>query len=120
MKNKRVDLSKVDVFWTTPEYVDYCWVASKSLPAELRTKLRKVFLPEAHQHLPQVILRAVVPRTLFGNALKIGCRLVDLLGAEEQRADDILIIQIVGPQLQPGARMYQGLIELSQFLVQLT
>jgi len=44
VKNKRVDLSKVDVFWTTPEYVDYCWVASKHLPEDLREKLREAFL----------------------------------------------------------------------------
>ncbi|MHC4820210.1 MAG: putative selenate ABC transporter substrate-binding protein [Planctomycetota bacterium] len=44
VKNKKVDLQKVNVFWTTPDYVDYCWVASKNLPKDLREKLREAFL----------------------------------------------------------------------------
>jgi phosphonate transport system substrate-binding protein len=40
----KVDEDKVAVFYTTPEYVDYCWVASKSLPEDLRQAIRKAFL----------------------------------------------------------------------------
>ncbi len=40
----RVDRKKVDVFWTTPDYVDYCWVASRTLPEALRARLRDAFL----------------------------------------------------------------------------
>ena len=41
---KRVDVTKVAVFWTTPEYVDYCWCARKDLPAGLRAKIKGMFL----------------------------------------------------------------------------
>lgn len=43
-KDKKVDPAKVAVFWTTPEYVDYCWCARKDLPAGLRKALREFFV----------------------------------------------------------------------------
>lgn len=44
VEQKKVDTSKVSVFWTSPGYVDYCWTARKDLPAGLRAALRKAFL----------------------------------------------------------------------------
>lgn len=41
---KKLDTSKVAVFWTTPEYVDYCWCMRKDLPASLRAAVKKFFL----------------------------------------------------------------------------
>jgi phosphonate transport system substrate-binding protein len=41
---KKVDTTKVAVFFTTPEYVDYCWCARKDLPAGLRAAIKKAFL----------------------------------------------------------------------------
>ena len=41
---KKYDPAKVAVFWTTPEYVDYCWCARKDLPASLRQALKDFFL----------------------------------------------------------------------------
>ncbi len=34
-----VDTNKVSVIWTTPTYVDYCWVMRKDLPESLRQKI---------------------------------------------------------------------------------
>lgn len=47
--NKRKDkegdkAADCEVFWTTPEYVDYCWVGRKDLPAGLRAAFRDAFL----------------------------------------------------------------------------
>lgn len=44
VEEAKVDTTKVRVFWTTPEYVDYCWVARKDLPASLREAIREAFL----------------------------------------------------------------------------
>ncbi len=44
VEDAKVDTNKVRVFWTTPEYVDYCWVARKDLPASLRDAIREAFL----------------------------------------------------------------------------
>lgn len=44
VEDAKVDTTKVRVFWTTPEYVDYCWVARKDLPASLRQAIRTAFL----------------------------------------------------------------------------
>lgn len=41
---KKYDASKVAVFWTTPEYVDYCWCMRKDLPAGLRAAVKTFFL----------------------------------------------------------------------------
>ena len=35
---------KVDVFWTTPGYVDYVWTARKGVSLELKTKFMEAFL----------------------------------------------------------------------------
>jgi phosphonate transport system substrate-binding protein len=43
-KEGKIDPSKVVVFYETPEYVDYCWVASRRLPADLRARIKKAFL----------------------------------------------------------------------------
>ncbi len=47
--NKLVDKAKVDtkktnVFWTTPPYVDYVWVARGGVPEEVREKFRQALL----------------------------------------------------------------------------
>lgn len=44
VKEKKVDTAKCDVFFTSDEYVDYCWVARKDLPAGLRTAITKALL----------------------------------------------------------------------------
>jgi phosphonate transport system substrate-binding protein len=41
---KRVDTSKVDVFYTTPTYVNYNWSVHASMPAELRERVTKALL----------------------------------------------------------------------------
>ncbi|MCE9636059.1 MAG: putative selenate ABC transporter substrate-binding protein [Planctomycetes bacterium] len=41
---KKYDPAKVAVFWTTPEYVDYCWCTRKDLPAGLRKAMKDLFL----------------------------------------------------------------------------
>jgi phosphonate transport system substrate-binding protein len=42
--DKRVDTSKVMVFFTTPPYFDYNWTVHSEMPAALREKLTQVFL----------------------------------------------------------------------------
>lgn len=42
--DKKVDTSKVAVFWTSPGYVDYCWTARKDLPASLKAAIKQAFL----------------------------------------------------------------------------
>ena len=42
--NDEVDQSKVAVFWRTPDYVDYCWVATKRLAPELRKQIQTALL----------------------------------------------------------------------------
>ena len=41
---KKVDTSKVRVFFTTPAYYDYNWTVHADMPAALRDKLSKAFL----------------------------------------------------------------------------
>jgi len=41
---KRVDTSKVSVFYTTPPYVDYNWTVHADMPAALREKLTQALL----------------------------------------------------------------------------
>ncbi len=42
--DKKVDASKVNVFYTTPAYFDYNWTVHADMPAALREKLTKAFL----------------------------------------------------------------------------
>ena len=42
--DKKVDTSKVHVFYTTPPYYDYNWTVHADMPAALREKLVKAFL----------------------------------------------------------------------------
>jgi phosphonate transport system substrate-binding protein len=42
--DKKVDPSKVHVFFTTPPYYDYNWTVHADMPAALREKLQKAFL----------------------------------------------------------------------------
>lgn len=42
--DKKVDPSKVRVFFTTPTYYDYNWTVHADMPAALREKLRRAFL----------------------------------------------------------------------------
>ena len=42
--DKKVDTSKVLVFYTTPAYFDYNWTVHADMPAALREKLTKAFL----------------------------------------------------------------------------
>lgn len=44
VREKRVDTSKVEVFHTTPGYVDYNWTARKGLGRRLLSRLAAVFL----------------------------------------------------------------------------
>ncbi len=41
---KTVDTEKTNVFWTTPPYVDYVWVARGGVPAEVREKFKQALL----------------------------------------------------------------------------
>ncbi len=42
--DKKVDLGKVQVFYTTPPYYDYNWTVHADMPAALREKLSQAFL----------------------------------------------------------------------------
>jgi phosphonate transport system substrate-binding protein len=42
--DKKVDVDKVRVFYTTPPYYDYNWSVSADMPAALRAKLMQAFL----------------------------------------------------------------------------
>ena len=44
VNNKKIDTKKTHVFWTTPPYVDYVWVARGGLPEEIREKFKKALL----------------------------------------------------------------------------
>lgn len=45
LKNtKKIDTDKVVVFWTTPPYVDYVWVARAGVPEEIREKVKQALL----------------------------------------------------------------------------
>ena len=41
---KKIDTKKTHVFWTTPPYVDYVWVARGGLPEEIREKFKQALL----------------------------------------------------------------------------
>ena len=43
-ENGEVDTSKVAVFWRTPDYVDYCWVAGTSLGPYMRKQIQAALL----------------------------------------------------------------------------
>ena len=44
VKTHKVDTSKVDVFWETPAYVDYVWVARAGLPDDIKEKFTNALL----------------------------------------------------------------------------
>jgi len=44
VETKKVDLAKVNVFWTTPPYVDYVWTARGDLDKGLQEKITAAFL----------------------------------------------------------------------------
>jgi len=44
VKNKQIDTRKVDVFWTTPGYVDYVWTTRKAVSPVLKKKFMEAFL----------------------------------------------------------------------------
>ncbi|MBI4587967.1 MAG: putative selenate ABC transporter substrate-binding protein [Candidatus Rokubacteria bacterium] len=44
VQTKKVDLSKVNVFWTTPPYVDYVWTARGELDKGLQERITAAFL----------------------------------------------------------------------------
>ena len=41
---KKIDTKKTRVFWTTPPYVDYVWVARGGVPEEVRKKFKQALL----------------------------------------------------------------------------
>lgn len=43
-EEKKVDASRVHVFYTTPPYYDYNWSVSSSMPEALRDKIKQAFL----------------------------------------------------------------------------
>jgi phosphonate transport system substrate-binding protein len=44
LADKKVDLEKVQEFWTTPDYYDYNWTIRGNLPPELIAKVKAAFL----------------------------------------------------------------------------
>ena len=44
VETKKVDLTKITVFWTTPPYVDYVWTARSELDPGLRERITQAFL----------------------------------------------------------------------------
>jgi phosphonate transport system substrate-binding protein len=50
VETKKVDLSKVNVFWTTPPYVDYVWTARGELDKGLQERITAAFLKLDYQN----------------------------------------------------------------------
>jgi phosphonate transport system substrate-binding protein len=50
IETKKVDLSKVNVFWTTPPYVDYVWTARGELDKGLQERITAAFLKLDYQN----------------------------------------------------------------------
>jgi phosphonate transport system substrate-binding protein len=50
--DKKVDTTKVHVFYTTPAYYDYNWTVHADMPAELKEKITKAFL-DLNKSTPQ-------------------------------------------------------------------
>ena len=50
VQTKKVDLTKVNVFWTTPPYVDYVWTARGDLDKGLQEKITAAFLKLDYQN----------------------------------------------------------------------
>ena len=44
VNNKKIDTGKTNVFWTTPPYVDYVWVARGGVSKEIREKFKQALL----------------------------------------------------------------------------
>ena len=44
VNNKKIDTGKTNVFWTTPPYVDYVWVARGGVSEEIREKFKQALL----------------------------------------------------------------------------
>ncbi len=44
VEKKKIDTGKTRVFWTTPPYVDYVWVARGGVPREIREKFKQALL----------------------------------------------------------------------------
>ncbi len=44
VNNKKIDTKKTNVFWTTPPYVDYVWVARGGVSEEIREKFKQALL----------------------------------------------------------------------------
>ena len=44
VQSRKVDTAKVNVFWTTPPYVDYCWTVRGDLDAGLRERITAAFV----------------------------------------------------------------------------
>ena len=44
VNKKKIDTKKTHVFWTTPPYVDYVWVARGGVPEEVRKKFKQALL----------------------------------------------------------------------------
>lgn len=49
VQQKKVDRAKVDVFWTTPAYVDYCWTVRGDLDPRLQEAITAAFLKLDYQ-----------------------------------------------------------------------
>jgi phosphonate transport system substrate-binding protein len=50
VETKKVDLSKVNVFWTTPPYVDYVWTVRGDLDKGLQERITSAFLKLDYQY----------------------------------------------------------------------
>ncbi len=50
VQTKKVDLSKVNVFWTTPPYVDYVWTVRGELDKGLQERITAAFLKLDYQN----------------------------------------------------------------------
>ncbi len=50
VQTKKVDLSKVNVFWTTPPYVDYVWTTRGDLDKGLQERIAAAFLKLDYQN----------------------------------------------------------------------
>ena len=84
--DKKVDTTKVRVFYTTPGYFDYNWTVHNDMPAALKEKITKAFLdlnkntPEGKEILDlQRATKFVVTKADNYKGIEVAARSADLL-----------------------------------------
>ena len=44
LREKKLDLKKIDITWVTPSFPDYMWAAREDVPPKVRKRVQKTFL----------------------------------------------------------------------------